>query len=146
MRTQPFWRTLRRQAAILVTLVGPDPGPPAGRSHDMVKVIILLARRDGMGREDFTRHTRDQHLPLVAKLPGLRRLVVNHVLPDPNGPPPVYDAVAEDWFDDLAAMGAAFASPEGQAVQADAANFLDMARLQVMAVEEEEIPLPTRPR
>ena len=109
----------------------------------MVKVIILLARRDAMGWEDFTRHTRDQHLPLVAKLPGLRRLVVNHVLPDPNGPPPVYDAVAEDWFDDLASMGAAFESPEGQAVLADAPNFLDMTRLQVLAVEEEDVPLPT---
>ena len=109
----------------------------------MVKVIILLARRDDLSREDFTRYTRDQHLPLVAKLPGLRRLVVNHVLPDPNGPPPVYDAVAEDWFDDLAAMGAAFESPEGQAVLADAPNFLDMTRLQVLAVEEEDVPLPT---
>ena len=109
----------------------------------MVKAIILLARRDDMSREDFTRYTRDQHLPLVAKLPGLRRLIVNQVLPDPNGPPPAYDAVAEDWFDDLAAMGAAFESPEGQAVIADAANFLDMSRLQVLAVEEEEIPLPT---
>ena len=109
----------------------------------MVKVIILLARRDDLSREDFTRYTRDQHLPLVAKLPGLRRLVVNHVLPDPNGPPPAYDAVAEDWFDDLAAMGAAFESPEGQAVIADASNFLDMSRLQILAVEEQEIPLPT---
>jgi uncharacterized protein (TIGR02118 family) len=109
----------------------------------VVKVIVLLARRDGMSEEDFARYTREQHLPLVTQLPGLRRLVVNHVLPDPNAVPPAYDAVAEDWFDDLAAMGAAFASPEGQAVLADAPNFLDMTRLQVMAVEEEEIPLRT---
>jgi hypothetical protein len=44
-------------------------------------------------------------------------------------------------FSEPAAMGAAFASPEGQAVIADAANFLDMTRLQVMAVEEAEVPL-----
>jgi uncharacterized protein (TIGR02118 family) len=107
----------------------------------VIKVIVLLARRDGMSQEEFARYARDHHFPLVTKLPGLRRLVINRVLPDPNGPPPAYDAVAEDWFDDLAAMGAAFASPAGQAVIADAANFLDMTRLQVMAVEEEEIPL-----
>jgi uncharacterized protein (TIGR02118 family) len=111
----------------------------------MIKVIVLLPRRDGMSQEDFARYTRDQHLPLVTKLPGLRRLVFNHVLPDANSPPPAYDAVAEDWFDDLAAMGAAFASPQGQAVIADAGNFLDMARLQVLAVEEEEIPLGNNP-
>jgi len=27
-----------------------------------------------------------------------------------------YDTVVEDWLDDLAAIGAAFASPEGQTV------------------------------
>ena len=108
----------------------------------MVKVVVLLPRRDGMSPEEFARYTQDQHLPLVTKLPGLRRLVVNRVLPDPNGAPSVYDAVAEDWFDDLAAMGAAFASPEGQAVLADAPNFLDMSRLQLLVVEEEEIRLP----
>jgi uncharacterized protein (TIGR02118 family) len=107
----------------------------------VIKVIVLLPRRDGMNPEAFARYAQEQHLPLVTQLPGLRRLVVNRVLPDPNGPPPAYDAVAEDWFDDLAAMSAAFESPEGQAVLADAPNFLDMSRLQVLAVEEEEIPL-----
>jgi hypothetical protein len=40
-----------------------------------------------------------------------------------------YDAVAEGRFDNPAAMGAAFASPAGQAVIADSTNFLDMSRL-----------------
>jgi uncharacterized protein (TIGR02118 family) len=51
--------------------------------------------------------------------------------------------VAEDWFDDLAAMGAAFDSPEGQAVIADAPNFLDMSRFQLLVVEEQDVPIPT---
>ena len=109
----------------------------------MVKVVVLLPRREGMSREEFDRYAQERHLPLVAKLPGLRRLVLNRVLPDPNGPPPAYDAVAEDWFDDLQAMSAAFESPEGQAVVADASNFLDMARFQLLVVEEEDVPLPT---
>ena len=107
----------------------------------VVKVIILLSRREGTSPEEFARHAREQHLPLVAALPGLRRLVFNTVLPDPNGPPPAYDAVAEDWFDDPTAIGAAFASPEGQAVLADAQTFLDMARLQILVVAEEDIAL-----
>ena len=80
---------------------------------------------------------------MVARLPGLRRLVVNWVLPDPNGPPPAYDAVAEDWFDDAAAMGAAFASPEGQAAVADGPNYLDLSRFALLVVEEGNVPLPT---
>jgi uncharacterized protein (TIGR02118 family) len=107
----------------------------------MIKVVVLLPRRDDMSPDEFARYARDQHRPLLVKLPGLRRLVINHVLPDPNSPPPAYDAVAEDWFNDLAAMGAAFASPEGQAVIADAPKFLDMTRFQLLVVDEEEIPL-----
>ena len=108
----------------------------------MIKLVMLVARQEELSPEAFARHYREQHLPLLAKLPGLRRLVVNHVLPDPNAPPRPYDAIAEDWFDDLAAMGAALKSPEGQAVFTDAASFLDMSRLQLFVVEEEDIPLP----
>lgn len=80
---------------------------------------------------------------MVTKLPGLRRLVLNWVHPDPNQPPPAYDAVSEDWFDDAAAMGAALASPEAQAVAADMPNFLDPSRSAFLVVEEENVPLPT---
>jgi uncharacterized protein (TIGR02118 family) len=107
----------------------------------VIKAIILISRREGTSPEEFTQHFAEHHRPLVAQLPGLRRLVINHVLPDPNGPPPAYDAIAEDWFEDPAAMAAAFASPEGQAVLADAHVFLDMSRLQILVVAEEEIPL-----
>jgi uncharacterized protein (TIGR02118 family) len=107
----------------------------------VVKAVILISRRDGTSLEEFTRHFDETHRSLVAKLPGLRRFVLNHVLPDPSGPPPAYDAIAEDWFDDPAAMAAAFASPEGQAVLADAGQFLALDRLQILVVNEEEIPV-----
>jgi uncharacterized protein (TIGR02118 family) len=73
----------------------------------MIKVIVVLPRRNDMSREDFQRYLREIHLPLVARIPGMRRLVINWVLPDPSGPAPDYDAVAEDWFDDTQAMEAA---------------------------------------
>lgn len=109
----------------------------------MVKAIVLLPRRSDMSRDDFERYMRETHLPLVARIPGMRRLVVNWVLPDPNGPAPAYDAVAEDWFDDAQAMGAAFASPEGKSVVDDTPNFLDMSRFQLLITDEEDIPSPT---
>ena len=109
----------------------------------MVKIVVLLSRRPGMSREEFEWYWREQHLPLVAKLPGLRRLVANRVLPGPHDPAPAYDGVAEDWFDDLQAHDAALASPQGQAVLADAATFLDMSRLQILVVDEAEVAVPT---
>jgi len=108
----------------------------------MIKVVVLLSRRTDMGHDDFERYFRESHLPLVAKMPGLRRLVVNWVAADPSGPPPEHDVVAEDWFDDAQAMEAAFASPEGKEVVDDAPNFLDMSRFRLMVGREEEIPLP----
>jgi uncharacterized protein (TIGR02118 family) len=108
----------------------------------MIKVIVFAPRREDMSREDFERYCRETHLPLVMKMPGLRRLVVNWVLPDPGGPPPEYDAVAEDWFDDAQAMEAAFASPEGKAVADDAPNFLDVNRFKLIVGQEEEFALP----
>ena len=107
----------------------------------MIKVIVLVPRRHDMSPEDFERHLRETHQPLLVKLPGLRRLVVNRVLPDPNGPAPDHEVVGEDWFDDPQAMQAAFASPEGKAVIDDTANFADMSRFKLMVTDEEEIPL-----
>ena len=107
----------------------------------MVKVIVLLSRRPGMSREDFLAYLKDEHLPKVAKMPGIKRLVVNAPLLDPNQPEPPYDAVAEDWFEDTAAMDAVYATPEGKAVLNDAPTFLDMSRFVLLVVAEEEMAL-----
>jgi uncharacterized protein (TIGR02118 family) len=67
-------------------------------------------------------------LPLLERLPGLQRLILNDVLPGMDGTQSDYDGIGEDWFESSAAMQAAFASPEGQAVGADADVFLDLTR------------------
>ena len=110
----------------------------------MVKVMVFLARRADLTREEFERHLLEAHLPLVARLPGLRRTVLNRALPDPGGAAPAWDAIAEDWFDDPAALQAALASPEGQAVNADVPNFLDLGKLQFLTVQEDEVEVPVR--
>jgi uncharacterized protein (TIGR02118 family) len=111
----------------------------------MVKLVVLLARREGMSREAFELHARYYHLLPITQLPGLRRLLVNRVLPDPSDPAPAYDAVAELWFDDYATVSTAFASPTGEALLADAPAFLDLTRFHVLFVAEESVPLPTGP-
>ena len=105
----------------------------------MVKVIVLLRRRMDRSQEEFRRYLDEKHLPLVKSLPGLRRLVINYVMPTPDGTAPAYDAVAEDWFDSPEAMQAALASPEGQAVYADTPNFADVDRLALLIVQESTI-------
>jgi uncharacterized protein (TIGR02118 family) len=107
----------------------------------MIKIVLLLHRRPDLTVDQFRQYWHTKHRPLIERLPGLRRLVLNDVLPGPNGPEPTCDGIAEDWFDSLEAMQVAFASPEAQAVTADVANFLDLKRFQMLMVAEQEVPL-----
>jgi uncharacterized protein (TIGR02118 family) len=76
---------------------------------------------------------------------GRRRLVFNHVLPGAPGAGPAWDGISEDWFDSAEALQAALASPAGQAVAADAPNFVDPGTVQLLVVEEEEMTSPPGP-
>jgi uncharacterized protein (TIGR02118 family) len=108
----------------------------------MVKAMLLLRRRPGTSHEEFRHYWHERHRPLLERLPGLQRLILNDVLPGVDGTQSDYDGIGEDWFESAAAMQAAFASPEGQAVGADAAVFLDVTRPQLLVVDEEQVPLP----
>ena len=71
----------------------------------------------------FDAHYFDKHVPLAKKIPGLRKYEVsNGPVATPEGPSP-YHLVALLTFDSMAAIGAAFASPEGQATAGDLKNF-----------------------
>jgi uncharacterized protein (TIGR02118 family) len=63
------------------------------------------------------------HIPKAKKIPGLRKYEVSrNPVMTPAGPAPIH-RVATLHFDDLAAIQAGFASPEGMAAGADVANF-----------------------
>jgi uncharacterized protein (TIGR02118 family) len=105
----------------------------------MTKVIVLVRRREDMSVDDFRAYLHGPHAQLVSRLPGLRRLVYNDVLPDPSGTDSPYDAIAENWFDSPEAMQAAFASPQGQAALGDVPNFQDPAQLRILVVQERDV-------
>jgi len=70
----------------------------------------------------FRSHYQNTHLPLVAKLPGLRGHRFSFDVAVAEGESP-YFCVFEADFDDAAAYSAAMASPAGQAVRADVPNY-----------------------
>ena len=102
----------------------------------MLKFFVVLVRRKGLGEVEFRRYFRDVHGPLAEALPGLRRYVQNVVAEDPKRRRPGWDGVAELWFDDRAAMEAAWDSPEGAAATADLDSFADLERTTWSVVEE----------
>ena len=77
--------------------------------------------------EAFVRRYREVHVPLVSRWPGLRRMVV-HTPIDWCDPFPVNRGkavlMAQLEFDDEAAMGRAFASPERAAAREDFKRFM----------------------
>ena len=95
----------------------------------MIKRVSLLTRKDGMSREQFTRHWLEIHAPLARPVPGLRRYVQAHILeefrrPDLPTSSVQVDGIAELWFDDRASMERALASPEMAALHADGVLFI----------------------
>jgi uncharacterized protein (TIGR02118 family) len=75
-------------------------------------------------KEKFRSYYESTHLPLAAKLPGLRAYRYAFNLEAPAGDSP-YWCIFEADFDDVAAMGASMQSEQGGAVAADVANYAD---------------------
>lgn len=75
----------------------------------MVKLVALY--RKPVDREAFERAYFETHLPLVRKIPGLKRVQVSRVIGAPRGEPDFY-MTAELYFKDKDTMDGGLASPE----------------------------------
>ncbi len=113
----------------------------------MVKAVAFFKRRSGMAVEEFQAYWRSRHPQVVTKLPGVRRYVQSHTRPGVyRTREPVYDGIAEVWFDDTAAMHALRGSPEMAAVEADEAHFIDRSTMGLIVTEDHVVKDgPTRP-
>jgi len=107
----------------------------------MVKLIYCITRKQGMSVEEFQRYWRETHGPIAARIPGLRRYVQCHTLPElyASDRPPSYDGAAELWFDDLEAFRQAMSSPEVSAAREDERNFIDHDRSFAIVTEEKPV-------
>jgi len=103
----------------------------------MLKFIVVLYRRADLTPEQFRENLRNVHGPMAERLPGLRRYVQNHVAADRNRPHPGWDAVVELFWDDWAAMEAAWKTPDGQRATTHLAECADLSRSTWSVVTEE---------
>ena len=120
----------------------------------MIKLVFAINRRPDVAAEEFHRYWLDDHGPLVRSVRDalrIRRYVQSHTIDTPvnamlqasrqtGGP---YDGVAELWWESLEELGAAMATPEGQAAGAtlleDEARFIDFTSASIFLTEEHEI-------
>jgi uncharacterized protein (TIGR02118 family) len=82
-------------------------------------VVLYLAPADP---DHFREYYVANHLPLVARMPGLLAWRYSFDVAATQGETP-YFAVFEAEFADAAAMAASRSSPEGQQVASDVANY-----------------------
>ncbi len=125
--------------ASLAVIIGIVARRSGRRKSAMIKVTYVVFKKPDMSREEFSRYWRDTHAPLAKKVPGLRKYVQNHALPDPEGGEPPYDGTADIYFDSPEAMQESLATPEGQAVLADIPNFCDPDKTVAFPVEEVKV-------
>lgn len=86
---------------------------------------IVVTYKTPRDPKAFDSYYFSKHVPLAKTIPGLRKydVSVGEVF-SPAGPSG-YHLVATLYFDDRAAVEAAFTSPQGKAAAADLGNFAD---------------------
>jgi uncharacterized protein (TIGR02118 family) len=101
----------------------------------MVKLVALY--RKPADPTAFDKAYFETHVPLVKKIPNLRRVEIARVTGAPRGESELY-LMAEMYFDDKAALDAAMASPENVAA---GKNLMSFARGLVTFVYAEDVGL-----
>jgi uncharacterized protein (TIGR02118 family) len=89
----------------------------------MAKVVVLY--KNPKNAEAFDKHYSSVHIPLVKKIPGLKKYDISTgAVESPAGPSGIHLLITL-YFDSADALKAGMASAEGQAAAGDLANFAD---------------------
>lgn len=106
----------------------------------MIKVVLLVRRKDGISREEFRRYYESRHAPLAAsQLRSCVRYVRNFVVDDLAGEPD-FDCITEFWYELegpwRAARDRIATEASRQALAQDEAQFMDRSSMRVVVVAE----------
>ncbi len=107
----------------------------------------MLARKPGLSHDDFERHWRDVHGPLIASTPDVSRHVVAYEQhPRTHAPGRFtgasgFDGVAVMTFESHDAFDAFMAEPTYAPIREDERRFIDLERMVVLVVDEPRQPL-----
>lgn len=110
----------------------------------MIKVVMVVKRKQGISREEFYKYWKDIHGPLVAKhIPGMRKYIQNHFVEVP-GYEYEGDGIIETWYDDVASFQKSMEfnrtkEARGLGLGQDWAKIADMGPPKMWIVEEHVI-------
>lgn len=86
----------------------------------MVKLVAMFKKPTDTA--SFDEHYESIHIPLVRKMPGMKRIEISKVTGAPMSTPQVY-RMAEMYFDNQETLNKAITSPEGIAAAKDLMGF-----------------------
>jgi uncharacterized protein (TIGR02118 family) len=87
----------------------------------MARIVVMY--KTPKDAAAFDKYYFEKHVPIAKKIPGLRKYEVSKGPVATPGGPSSFHLIATLHLDDLAAVQAVFASPEGQAAAADVQTF-----------------------
>ena len=100
----------------------------------MVKLTILYKKPEST--QAFDEHYQNVHMPIVYKMPGLKKSEIAKVTGSPMGESPYY-VITELYFDSLADLQTALSSEAGRASAKDVNNFAKgLAEMFISEVEK----------
>jgi uncharacterized protein (TIGR02118 family) len=113
----------------------------------VIKLICFVKRNPTLSVDEFHRHWREKHAPLIAETPGVAERIVryeqNHRAPDDYARGGDFDGVAIQWFESMDDFAAMVRHPEYQArVAPDEDVLLDRDGLIWILTDEEEVVIP----
>ena len=110
----------------------------------MIKLIAFVRRTEGMSPEDFHRHWREVHGPLVRDTRSgsyVVRYEQHHRPLDDYDNPIVsdYDGVTVQWFRSRDDFYASIQEPDYKDIDADMRSFIDVSKLVWLLTEDAEV-------
>jgi uncharacterized protein (TIGR02118 family) len=128
-----FWRTVVLDTTAHVLM----QGPPEACGSDMVKLLVLSKRKEGLPLEGFRHYCLSAHVAKVMELPGLRRYIQGHVRDSfYMVGEALLDCVEQLWFDNVGDALAAQRSVQQDIVDADYQLFTEKRYIHKMLVQE----------
>jgi len=87
----------------------------------MIKLTLLYGQP--ADPDSFERYYAETHLPIAARIKGVRRFELSKALAAPDAPLPALYRMAEFYFDDVQQMQGVLGTQEARDTVADLANF-----------------------
>ncbi|MGH7818679.1 MAG: EthD family reductase [Candidatus Binatia bacterium] len=110
----------------------------------MYKIIAIWSAPKPADVDAFETYYQEVHVPLAARAPGLRKLVLTRTPDGLEGGTPGFHRAAELHFDDVESLRRSARSAAWQSMREDAGKMIERfgVTLTVAMGREEEYPLP----